>query len=450
MAGFDVALPQIESPFEAQGKALQLRSLLQAGQDHEYQQQQRAQAQADDQNYREAMQANPTGGQGLLSALASGGNYKGYAQAAKADLDARKGQGDIEHTAALTTNTKMETLNKAFTLHRDQINGVTDPQTAAQWVAAAYQDPVLGPLVSQGGPMEAAIARIPTDPKGFADWRQRAALNAQEYVKHTTVSADTAATNDRIVSEGKLNRSNTIQVQNMIGARADAKDTNLTHGIKGLSPEQNAALSNSINSGLLNPNRVNGRTASLYADLILKNPNTDFNKLGADATLLNNATYQQKTQVASTLPEIMNNMVTAGKKVGFSDNRTIGKMQAWAKGEFNDPDFTEYMNQRNDALMSIAGVMRGVGMTDMAHKAETEAAAMTMSPQALDAWLRGQMKSLQPRLERNARVMHTDPSGHPLPPGGTATPVVAPGAGAGSPPPAPGAGARPSIDSFFK
>lgn len=450
MADFQVALPQIDSPFEAQGKALQLRQLLNTGQDQEYQRQARIQAQADDQSYRAALQANPTGGPGLLSALAGAGNYKGHAAAVKADMDARKGEGDIKHTDALTQQTKLETLNKAFTLHRDQINTVTDPQTAAQWVTAAYADPVLGPLVSQSGPIEAAISRIPTDPKGFADWRQRAALNAEQYVKHTTVSADTAATNDRITSEGKLNRANTIKVQDMIGERQDSKGTGvaLLHGIKGLTPESNDALTKAVAEGRLDPNRINSRTASLYADMALKNPQLDFSKISADIALGRNAAFQQKAMTASTLPEIMDNMVAAGKKVGFSDIRTIGKMQAWAKGEFNDPDMTDYMNQRNDALLGIAGVMRANGMTDMAHKAELEAAAMTMSPQALDAWLRGQTRSLLPRLKNNARIMHTDLHGTTVPQGGTAVPVVAPGTGTGSSAPAPGVTSRP-IDSFF-
>ncbi len=202
-----------------------------------------------------------------------------------------------------------------------------------------------------------------------------------------------------------------------------AANASASHGTRGLSDEQNAALSEAINSGRLDPNRINGRTASMWADLALKNPGTDFNKLGADSALLKNAAFQQKAMVASTLPEVMDNMVKAGKKL-------------------NDPDLTEYMTQRNDALMSIAGVMRGVGMTDMAHKAETEVASPTMSPDALDAWLRGQHKSLEPRLRNNDRIMHT---GAHTPGVTTSTAVPAPGRG-----PASGAGTRPSLSSFFK
>ena len=109
--------------------------------------------------------------------------------------------------------------------------------------------------------------------------------------------------------------------------------------------------------------------------------------------------------IAETLPEIMQNMVDTGKELDLSNNRTVGKMQMWAKGEFNDPTLTMYMTQRNDALMTIAGVMRGTGMTDMAHKAETEASSPTMDGPALDAWLKGQMLSLAPRLKLNRTII---------------------------------------------
>lgn len=187
-----------------------------------------------------------------------------------------------------------------------------------------------------------------------------------------------------------------------------------THGVKGLNDAQNDALfgeNGAVTTGRLDPNRVNSRTASLFADAAIKNPKTDFSKIHADIALTNNAGFRQKTLVAETLPEVMQNMVDAGKKVGFSDLKSVGKMQSWLKGELNDPDMTEYMTQRNDALMSIAGVMRGNGMTDMAHKAEIEASSPTMSPKALDAWMRGQMKSLEPRLKNMRKIMREDSDG---------------------------------------
>lgn len=195
MIALQAMLPKIDTPFEAQGKALQLRQMMNASQDADYERQQRAQAAQDDASYRQALQANPTGGAGLLSALAGSGNYKAHAAAVKSDLDQRKGNADIAQTEAQTNDTKLKTLNQAFTLHRDQINLVNDPQTAAQWVASAYKDPVLGPLVAQSGPLDEVISRIPQDPAGFAKWKMQAGLNANDYVKQTSVDANTAANN---------------------------------------------------------------------------------------------------------------------------------------------------------------------------------------------------------------------------------------------------------------
>lgn len=169
-----------------------------------------------------------------------------------------------------------------------------------------------------------------------------------------------------------------------------------------LTPEQNEALfgkNGAVTQGRVNPSQINARTASLIADAFMLNPNPDWTSLAGIAAIKKNATNMQKSLLVQSLPEIMTNMVDTGKKIGFSDNRTIGKMQQFIRGEFNDPDYAEYMSQRNDALMTIAGVMRSVGMSDKAHEAEVEAASPTMSPAALDGWLRGQKKSLEPRLK---------------------------------------------------
>jgi hypothetical protein len=178
---------------------------------------------------------------------------------------------------------------------------------------------------------------------------------------------------------------------------------NISVGAAGLSPEQTDALygpNGAVTTGKLDPYKINSRSAKILADAYLHNPNIDMNKLGSDASMMRNTSFMNRALTLETLPEVMQNMVTAGKKIGYSDNRTVGKMQAFMKGEFNDPDYTSYMAQRNDALMSIASAMRGVGMSDQAHRAEIEAASPTMSPAALDAWLQAQQTSLAPRLKR--------------------------------------------------
>ncbi len=194
-------------------------------------------------------------------------------------------------------------------------------------------------------------------------------------------------------------------------AQADAGGFNPHTGARGalagLDPDHYAALQRAIAEGRLDPARVNSRTAPIFAELETRNPgNTNFNRLTADAALQRNATFQQKAMGFEALPTVMQHMTSLGKKIGYSDWRTVGKMQQFLNGETNDPDYTEYMSVRNDALMNIASLMRGVGMSDQAHRAEMEAAAPTLSPLALDGWFKGQMSSLEPRLKQVQRVEH--------------------------------------------
>lgn len=212
----------------------------------------------------------------------------------------------------------------------------------------------------------------------------------------------------------------------------------LAHAAAGLSPDENAALfgpRGAVTQGRLDMNRVNSRTAKLFANAEMSNPGQDFAGMSADIQLGRNATFRQRAMIAEQLPTVMQNMVEAGKKLNFSDAKFLGEAEAWLRGQTNDPEFISYMAQRNDALMTIAGVMRGVGMTDQAHRAEIEVSQPTMSPRALDAWYDAQMKSLQPRLDQYRKItssrgqqgginaslasdLPTNSAGHPsVPPG---------------------------------
>ena len=262
----------------------------------------------------------------------------------------------------------------------------------------------------------------------MADLAFRAALSGKDQLpkietRNLGGTSDTISTDPVTGAVKTVNSVKNTQSPDSVAAdRRAAEDRRQgAQGITGLTPEQNDALfgqNGAVTTGRLDPNRVNSRTAAIFADAERRNPGTDFSKISGDIALGRNATFRQNAMTAEVLPEVMQNMVDAGKKVGFSDNRTLGKMQGWVKGEFNDPDMTEYMTQRNDALMTVARVMRGAGMTDMAHKAETEVSSPTMSPAALDAWLRGQMKALQPRLDINHRITRDAPPSNSRPAGG--------------------------------
>ena len=187
------------------------------------------------------------------------------------------------------------------------------------------------------------------------------------------------------------------------------------------------ALSQAVAEGRLDPTRLNARTAPILAQIEQGNPGTNFNRLHADAALQANSTFQQRAMSVDMLSGLLSNVTALGKKLnggtGYNDLKTVGQMQAYFNGQLNDPDYTEYMTARNDTLLRLASVMRGTGMSDQAHTAEVEAMAPTLAPNALDAWMKGQMAVVKPLLERQNRITHLGEQGQ-----GTAplTPPVQP------------------------
>jgi len=214
------------------------------------------------------------------------------------------------------------------------------------------------------------------------------------------------------------------------------------------SPEGIAAINQAVFDKRLDPMRVNSRTAPILAQMELANPGQNYNRMHADATLQNNPQFQQRTQGLEILPGLLQNVTQLGKNLdggaGYNDIRTVGKIQKFMNGEFNDPAYAEYMPVRNDAILRLAYLMRGQGASDRAAKLEEEAFAPTLAPYALDAWLKGQLSVIKPILEKNQRIEHlgepgmgTEPLNAPAPaatPTAT-TPAAAPAATAAALPP---------------
>jgi hypothetical protein len=182
-----------------------------------------------------------------------------------------------------------------------------------------------------------------------------------------------------------------------------------------VSPEGQAALTRAVTEGRLDPTRVNSRTAPILAQMELQTPGTNYNRMHADAALQSNSTFQQRAMSVDMLPGLLQNVTSLGKKLndgaGYNDLKSVGTMQQWVNGQTNDPAYTEYMTARNDTLLRLASVMRGVGMSDQAHTAEVEAMSPTLAPYALDAWLKGQMSVVNPMLERQNRITHLGEAG---------------------------------------
>lgn len=133
--------PQIQQvdPVEQFGAGLKLKSLL-------AQQQAGEQAQADDQAQRQAFAQSGGDQSAYLKALASGGNYKAYQAAQKADLDRQKAQADIGHVGAQTAQanatagkTAQETKFAAATQHAQDVVNVQSPEDAVAYIDSGIQ-----------------------------------------------------------------------------------------------------------------------------------------------------------------------------------------------------------------------------------------------------------------------------------------------------------------------
>jgi hypothetical protein len=195
-----------------------------------------------------------------------------------------------------------------------------------------------------------------------------------------------------------------------------------------LTPEETAAINKAGGESRVDVSRLNSRTAKIQAQALIANPGLNLMNNHGIAAMLSNPAFQTKAMIADSLPDVLENVREAGKKLKFSDVQFLGKLQAWKAGQFNDPDFINYMGQRTDALLTITNVMRASGATDQSIKSEMKASPETMSPRAFDAWYAAQMKSLKPRLDRMAPLTVR-------PPGGAAPAGASPATGNKAPPP---------------
>lgn len=101
----------------------------------------------------------------------------------KGILENQNVQSQIGERKSNSAKNDADTALKTIAQHRDQLGMVTNPQAAEQWTRAQYNDPVVGPILSRGMPLEAAIQSIPQDPQGFERWRQQQALGMTKYME---------------------------------------------------------------------------------------------------------------------------------------------------------------------------------------------------------------------------------------------------------------------------
>jgi len=167
---------QQRDPFEAYGKSLALKGLMQKSQLQD-------QELADNEAYKQVFRASAGDSSKIPEALLRGGMGKQY-------LEYNKAQLENDKTRAITTKDNLESVLKATAMHRDQLANVNNPQSAAQWVTSGYNDALIGPVVSRYGSLDEVISRIPQDEAGFNKWKQQASLGATEFIKQNKPKID--------------------------------------------------------------------------------------------------------------------------------------------------------------------------------------------------------------------------------------------------------------------
>jgi len=210
--------PVFDTPFESQGKALQLRQLMNQGQAADMEMQQKRQTMADEAATRNVFSTISDPAE-RIAAL-----YKVSPKAAlalqKSQQESEKTTADISQTKAQTQETLGKVVNQKMTQRKDLLNTVNDPQSAAQWVQGMFADPDLAQVFAHGGDtVEKAISRIPTDPAAFQQWKQQSQLGADKLIQLTTPDA-----NARLSAEtARLGQASTaataIRGQNLVNAR---------------------------------------------------------------------------------------------------------------------------------------------------------------------------------------------------------------------------------------
>ena len=102
----------------------------------------------------------------------------------KSGLEYSKTLTESEKSATDLAKTKFELVKNKTDYFRDALGTVNTPEDAQVWTAAIFSDPVLGSTVTAlGGNLQQALARIPTDPSAFQQWKQQTALGAQKFIE---------------------------------------------------------------------------------------------------------------------------------------------------------------------------------------------------------------------------------------------------------------------------
>jgi len=78
---------------------------------------------------------------------------------------------------------KAETATQKTAMFRERLLRAPNPNAVRELVKMQHADPDLGPILSQTGTLEQALAEVPDDPAQFRDYQNREALGMSEWIK---------------------------------------------------------------------------------------------------------------------------------------------------------------------------------------------------------------------------------------------------------------------------
>jgi hypothetical protein len=386
LVALQAALPQFADPVDLQTKAYTLRDLAAKADAADM-------ARADDQAARAAYAANPTDGAARLSALAAV-SPKAYAAEAKAQADQAKAGAETMAKQIETAHKKVDLTGQAFGYVR-QFPTVDNAKAAIQWLG---DQGVYTP--DQVAQYHAKIDAAPDKVGDMANQAYAAALGVKDQLSKIetrdtggqvqtiatnpltnttttlstidkTQSPDNKATNDRVAAEGRANRANAIKVQEMIGARQDAKgdtEASLDGDTLGMMAKQYLRGDKSVLQNL-------GRGAQGSANLVaLRKAITTEAKaqgLGGEDIAARMADFQGQTaglRTANTISARIENAaaeaaqlaplaLSASEKVVRSGFLPFGRAQVMFNNQTNDPALNEFATANIGLATAYAGAM---------------------------------------------------------------------------------------------
>lgn len=85
-------------------------------------------------------------------------------------------------------------MDETIKRYRTALDYVSTPQDAARWLQAQYSDPAISEHMTRLSPFEQAVARIPSDPQQFQQWRQQAGMGMEKFAENQRLLAQQAET----------------------------------------------------------------------------------------------------------------------------------------------------------------------------------------------------------------------------------------------------------------